>query len=358
MHKLLKYNINMKKICSFLLICLFFNVSFISDNFVYSKTENTTYAKALSNCVLYKSQTLDNDINNIFFIVPETYFVVVLEKVDDLCLKVQYDKYIGYVNSESVLMATFIPIVKTLENITCDIKQTSGTQIWNKPSTEGNVLTTIPAGTTKISYIAEVYGIIPVGGVSNVWIYVTYTPLTNSTNVYEGYVYSENVTNVSEIVANVETNPEVIAKDEIVEKDETIYISSTFRTIITALISIPIILLFAIILYKFIKKFKKNTNNNKYQNNYYFDKTYDKHLNFDKQDNIYQENYFSRENNDVVLKDKIDKMKNTTYIKQPKRISKHGKSYPVFPVYNSEDDLLWKSTLFLFVVVVFNVFVN
>ena len=159
----------MKIICKILLCLLIFGFGEKCDMVANAKVEKTTYAKALTGCVLYKTTSFDNDVDNIFFIVPETYFVVVLDEISNICLKVQYDKFVGYVDSRKVVIATFSPIVKTLDDVTCDVKETSGTQIWNKPSTEGDVLTTISANTKSITYIESVYGTIQSGGECNLW---------------------------------------------------------------------------------------------------------------------------------------------------------------------------------------------
>ena len=204
------------------------------------------YAKALDNCVLYKTKEMINSSDMVLFEIPETYFVLVLDIIDENCYMVQYDKYIGYIESSKVLLASFTPIVKTLSNITFDIKASSGTQIWSMPTTNSDIYTTLSAGTEDITYIASVQGSVPNGGESNIWYYVFFTPSNNSTNVYEGYIYSENTTNLSEIVANTETNPEIISNE--VSQERIIYISSTIKTIIIAVITIPIILFFVIII--------------------------------------------------------------------------------------------------------------
>lgn len=242
--------------------CVF---SVFSRNVDFAKADeqqNTTYAKALVGCNLYKTQEMSDKFEDVYFQIPETYFMIILEMVNDECFKVQYNKYIGYVESSTVMVASFIPILKTLDNITFDIKSTSGTQIWQYPTTKSNICTTISAGTKNVTYIAYAYGSVPTGGESNIWYYVYYTPDSNSTNVYEGYVYSENTTNLTEIVANTETNPEVIS-DENKLDDKLIYISSTIKTIVVAIVVVPIILFFAIILYKLIQKVKKSTKYNK-----------------------------------------------------------------------------------------------
>lgn len=241
------------------MFCVFING--IKPNNIVCAENNTssTYAKALSSCNLYKNKSMNNGIDDVIFQIPESYFVLILETVSDDCFKVQYDRFIGYVDSSTVVVATFIPIVKTLDNITFDIKTTSGTQIWSNPTTNSDICTTISAGSKNIKYVAYTYGSVPLGGESNIWFYVSYTPGANSTNVYEGYVYSENTTNLSEIVLNTECNPEVITP----EKDNLILISSGIKTIIITIIVVPIILFFAIILYKLVQKLKKNTNKDK-----------------------------------------------------------------------------------------------
>ena len=58
------------------------------------------------------------------------YAVSVYERWDD-----GEWEFVGYVKASTVMIATFIPIVKTLDDVTLDIKENAGTQIWNKPST-------------------------------------------------------------------------------------------------------------------------------------------------------------------------------------------------------------------------------
>ncbi len=294
--------------------------------------DSIVYAKANFDCVLYKSQSIDSSIDNVYFVIPETYFVTILDSNEHI-YKVQYDKYIGYVKKDSVVVAKFTPNVKTLEGVKCNIKYTSGTQVWSKPSTSGSVLTTIPAATENITYIAACYGEIPMGGTSNSWYYISYTPSTNSTNVYEGYIYSENVAFVSEIVDNLETNPEIIQEENLVE-EKTIYVSPTFKTIITALISIPIILLISIILYKLIKFLRKNTNKTIFENNLNFESKRDNCVDLNFRDYSQDKNNF--QNNQI--KNEIDKMKNTSFVKMRKFSSDN--KYPKFPFYESDDDLL------------------
>lgn len=305
----------MRKICNILLMFCVFVPNLKFDVVDVASADSTMYAKVLNGCNLYKTRDMEtNGFNDVYFEVPETYFVTILEMVNENCYKVQYDRFIGYINPSMIQVSTFIPTNKTLEGITCDIKTTSGTQIWSAPTTSADVLTTISAGTKGINYIASCYGGVPSGGECDLWYYVSYVPSENSTNVYEGYIYSENVSNISPIPANLETNPEQIISAENLENN-SLLISSTVKTIIVAIVSIPIILFFVIILYKIVKIFRKNTNKN----------------NFDK-GVIETENFKYDERNKVD----IGKFKKIQFTK----INKEIKPASHFPTYDIEDDLL------------------
>lgn len=322
---------------SFISIELSFLNFLTSSNFANALSETTTYAKAGVNCTLYKSQTLANNVSNIYFIVPETYFVIVLDKISDECTKVQYGKFVGFVDSSTITIATFLPIVKTLENITLDIKETSGTQIWNYPDTSSSILTTISAGAKNINYIAACYGTIPSGGDSNLWFYVSFTPNKNSTNVYEGYIYSENTTNLSEIVANAETNPEII--DSTIDGENLLFLSSTFKTIVIIIIAIPVTIFLLIIMYKTLKKFKEYTIKQKSKQTENID------INSQNQSNNSQNFYVSDISQPENLKHNLSLKANLEQMKDMKLVKKHetfggNKSYPTFPDYNPEDDIL------------------
>ncbi len=314
------YNLNMRQICVFLISIFLINFNLNQRAIALSSAEFSGYAKALENCVLYKTEDLYFSEDNVLFVVPESYFVYILEDVSDEVLKVEYDRFVGYINSNYVIRSTFVPVVKTLQGVTCDIKNSAGTQIWNIPSTSGDSLTTISAGTLGIKYIASCIGKVPSGGKSNVWYYVSYVPDHNSTNVYEGYVYSENVVNLSEIVLNSESNPESII-DAVDPKEKVIYISPSLKTILVSIIVIPIIVLFLIILYKLMKKFKKNT----------------KYDNFEEKNN----NEKTMENQPVKtvskLKEQLFKLKNLSLINKSKS---QNLNYPNFPRYDGDDDLL------------------
>lgn len=334
----MKYNINMKKICSFLLICIIFNLN-VGSNKTFASNQKVVYAKVLSNCLFYKTHQMNDTYEDVYFLVPESYFVTILEKINEKCYKVQYKNYIGYVKSEYLVIAIFIPNEKSLDDIKFDIKDTAGTQIWSKPTaSSGVILTTIPAGTKQISYISKVVGDIPYGGESDIWYYVSYTPFENSTNVYEGYVYSENTTNLDSIKLNLEENPKSLTAEQ-ANNNSSFNLNSTVKTIIITFITIPIILFFAIILYKIVKKIKENTNKPFFHKN-------NTNKNFvlmnefnDNQSDISEYNDFSKNISNPDLKSKLNGMKNKIYTRQNNDFKNNSK-YPQFPEYDEDDDLL------------------
>lgn len=271
--------------------------------------ENFVYAKVLDDCILFKNKEMNYNFDNVYFQIPKSYFVLILETISENCLKVQYGNYVGFIDSSKIEIAKFTPIVKTLDGIKFDIKENVGTKIWQYPTTSSNVLVTLSAGTEDIVYIASILGQIPSGGKSDVWYYVFYTPSVDSTNVYEGYIYSENATNLSEIVLNSETNP-VDISNENESSEKLIYISATLKTIVIVVIAVPIILFFAIILYKLTRKLSKNT---KYKKNLL--------------------------NNNIVQDDEFDKNQNIKAIEKYKnlRLLKNKNIQPKFDVFDDEE---------------------
>ncbi len=283
------------------------------------KPVSNPYGKVLYDCKLYFNTSLENQ--EYLFIIPESYFVMILDSSNSEYFKVQYKNYIGFALKNKIEICNFIPEVKFLDGITFDIKLTSGTQIWSNPSDLSNKITTISAGTLNIEYIAAAYGDIPLGGVSNLWYYVKYTSAEFSTNVYEGYIYSENTTNLSPIKTNIESNVRYTSN---VSNNELRFANGTIKTIIVSVIAIPIILFLLFIMYKIAKIIQKKTDKYKNTNNYV-------------SDNI------ETSNENENLKNEIDKLKNEKFIKKRKCVNKKEANYPdypEFPSYENDDDWL------------------
>jgi len=249
-------------ITNFVLLCNFNYVFYkkYAPNVTFAlQTNSVLFAKANESCVLYKTQSMSDSISNVYFFVPSTYFVSIISKINDSIYRVQYENFVGFVSTESIDIVSFVPSTPKPNNITFDISQKSGTQIWSLPSdNSGNILTTISADTKNIEYIASTTGDIPIGGNSNIWFYARYTPASNSTSVYEGYVYSEATTNLSHIPNNLEYEPA-----ELTTQDKPIEIDNTTQVLMIILICLPFLILFVLACYKMAIAIKEHKQKNK-----------------------------------------------------------------------------------------------
>lgn len=309
----------MRKIIIFLLL-LTIQPAFKLNKNSFAVSNDFSYAKISANCVMYKTSSMTDDYSNILFIIPESYFVLVLDDSISTSYKVKYDSYIGYVKPEKIKLVNFVPKTKTLDGVTLDINPNFGTQIWSQPSTfSGTALTTIKASTENITYVASATGDVPSGGISNIWYYVVFTPIESPTDVYEGYVYSENVSYLSEIKLN---NEDIIEESMLKIEQNNQKMSSTLKIIIIVLISIPLTVFLILILYKCIKNIVKNTNSNKncekYKNENFNDFS-EKKLNFGDNNLI--------TSNNTALKKNINYLSNRSF----KKISHQDK-------FDDEDD--------------------
>lgn len=315
----------MRKIVIFLLIIVFhFNV-YVGKN-TFALSNDFGYAKILSNCVLYKNSSMIDDYSNVLFILPESYFVLIIDDTVSGCYKVKYDNYVGFVKSDKIKVVDFVPQNKILSGVTFDIKKNSGTQVWSMPTTNSEILTTIKASTENVSYVASTNGDVPSGGTSGVWYYAVYTSPDNPTNVYEGYVYSENVFNLSEI----KLNDEDMISSEIENLNKSAENNlSNLKIIIIVLVLIPLIIFLMLILYKSIKKVAINTNKNKNQNKY----KNEKFDNFVSNQTNFNQNSLDFEHQNKIKRG-IDFLSKTSFKKIPKNIDSHIETF------EDDDELL------------------
>lgn len=248
-----------KKVILFLCLLLFsinvfasINLNIFCKHSKATETSKITYAKVGENCILYKTNSMSNDISNIYFYIPPTYFVAILSNFNNEIYRVQYLNFTGFCYSNCLTKVSFTPSNAYLTNVTFSINNFAGTQVWSLPSdTKGIKFTTISANTTGIEYIASVNGDIPIGGNSNIWYYARFTPATNTTSVYEGYIYSEATTNLSNIPSNLEVEdlPET-------PNTTTISLNGPLKIVLIVLICLPFIILFIVSLVKGINQLK------------------------------------------------------------------------------------------------------
>lgn len=315
------------------------NKSYVNDNkellSIVSK-DGFTYAKIKQNACLYKTSDISNhSFNNVYYILPESYFVVILDKINSLIYKAQYINQVGYISSEDVEIVDFIPTVQFLENITFDILENVGTQLRHLPtaSANENIKVYLPAGTSNITYIASINGEIPTGGFSGIWYYCLYSPNNDPTSVYDGYVYSEKTRNLSTIPPNLEGEISINTKDDTYENK--VSINKTIKSILIIFICLPIILVFVLLVLQ-NKRNKKKTGSTTED---FLDKNFlSKNENESKNDN---ENITLKKNGKFC---KVDELRGCSL---SRKTTKHkfvdiDEQLPSFPAYEivDDDDLL------------------
>lgn len=321
---------NQKIMFAFLMIifvcffCCFFHpekICMASGDSEISSTKK--FAKAKENCFLFKTSDISSvAFGNVYFCVPESYFVTIIAEQNSSVFKVEYKGKIGYVSADSVVVATFIPVVPTLDDVTLEISAVSGTQLRSSPTAKNNsnVLRILPAGTKNLEYVSFICSEKPANGTSDVWFFVLFFPEDDPTAVFEGYVYSEKTCNLSQIPKNLESNPEIKSNISNVEKE--ISLNRNVKIVLLVLILIPIVLVFAIVAFRSNKILKKNKieNENKIKNN-------------DETKPIKSVSFFK--NKQFVLKDESrkDEVEFQTEINSVE---------PIFPTYEiiDDDDLL------------------
>lgn len=217
------------------------------------------FAKAKENCFLFKtSDTTSSSYSNIFFCVPESYFVTILSEPSSSVFKVEYKGKIGFVSSDTVTVVSFVPVVPTLDDVFVDVSSVSGTQLRSSPSAENssNVLRILQAGTKNLEYVSFIYAEKPTGGNSDVWFFVVFFPEDDPTAVFEGYVYSEKTCNLTSFSQNLENNPE-LKIDSSSKNQSEISLNKNIRIVLLVLILLPIVLVLLIAIFKAKNKFHK-----------------------------------------------------------------------------------------------------
>lgn len=211
--------------------------------------QNYGYYKCLSSCLFFKSSDItDMSLENIYFSIPEGYFVKKISDITATTLKVSYNNKIGYVMTERVKLVSFLPSIKYLDEITFDISSSSGTQLWSIPSSENStniIFKHIEAGTKNITYIASVNGEIPRGATSSIWYYCSYSPSSDPTSVYEGYIHSEKTTNLSKIPPNEEDD---VVINEVNNNSTPYSLPTVTQTILITIISLPLLIIIVLLL--------------------------------------------------------------------------------------------------------------
>ena len=206
---------------------------------VYAYDSPSYYARILFDQVyLYKTPTDDNSISNIYFELPKTYFVELIDKHGEF-YQAKYLSFQGFVKKDSVQAINGTPLNPYLNNINFRVYAELSQNLRSEPFVSNyNLITKIPPLTKNIQYIGKINGECLIEGRTNVWFFCKYS-IDNSVNY--GYVYSDFCDEITPININTETfdyinNPSF---EPVTEQINSIPENSNIVGLIVGILSIP-----------------------------------------------------------------------------------------------------------------------
>jgi len=171
-----------------LILCLILNNSITP---VFALETPTYYAKILYEQVyFFKSPIDDNSCANVYFELPCTYFVELIENANETFYKAKYLNLYGYVKKESVQTVKEQPNSPFLDNLNFRVYADLSRKLQSEPnisSATSNLLATIPLYSRNLTYLGIIHGESLIDGRTDVWYYCKYSADVD----YYGYVYSD-----------------------------------------------------------------------------------------------------------------------------------------------------------------------
>src|SRR5574344_1368944 len=218
-------------------------------------TENTTsgYAKVITNdCYLFK----DSNNKDKYFLLEQSYFVKVIEDVDNLFYKVEYIDFFGYVPKSKIQFVEEYPKNPYLSGITFDIYDLGNVCLRSTPESlenDKNVICTIPNSTKDLLFYGKISGEEAIKELGNLWYYCSYQDKNGK--LYYGYVYSPLTRNLSSIT-NSSENLTVVNVTSFLPVESLLYLNLSTKNMLIVITTIPSI--FVIALLTIPKKNKKS----------------------------------------------------------------------------------------------------
>ena len=171
---------------------------------VQANNTPTYFAKVmLDETYLHKTPELNSNSENVYFQLPKTYFVELIENTNEFFYKARYLHFYGYVKKDSVQAVSTTPSCPFLENVSFRVYADMSRSLMSNPntsSTTSNLVATIPLYTKNLTYYGSIVGETLIEGRTNIWYYCKYS----ADKDYYGYVYSDFCDNLSPIKENTE----------------------------------------------------------------------------------------------------------------------------------------------------------
>ena len=249
----------MKRILAILFVFLFVGLSVFTVKTTETQTVSSTaitsgYAQVLTNdCYILNSANK----NNRMFLLEQSYFVKIVEDVDNIFYKCHYLEFDGFVEKSKVSFVEEFPQNPYLTGITFDIYDLSNVCLRNSPETletDENVLCTMKISSKDLTYYGKCTGEEAVTGLGNIWYYCAYQDEYG--NLFKGYVYSPFTRNLSAITNSSESLT-LVNITNFAPMDSLLYLNLSTKNLLIIITTLPTLA----VIYLFTKQGKKKDSN-------------------------------------------------------------------------------------------------
>ena len=235
----------MKKHLIVLTLIIYVTIScFLLSGFNSSSPANTTpalYGKVITNnAMLLKTPTKLEDYSNSYFLLEETYFVLVLNEQNEDFYYVKYQDINGYVKKNDIELVNEQISFPFLQNITFDIIKPCFLTNAPKNNADFQIISLSPQ--TSVTFYGKFYGDEIYKNSSNIWYYCKIT--TNNKTVH-GYIHSSYTNNLSPITQNNQPSTKFVANTSVTK---LLNLNLNSQAIVIIVVSLPILILLFILL--------------------------------------------------------------------------------------------------------------
>ncbi len=227
-----------------LILILFNSLGNFSIGAVQALQENFYFARVMAdNVMLYKNPFETDDYANIYFEIPKTFFVKLLDSYDSTFYHVEYIDIKGYVKKDSVTAIIGSPKMPYLNNLSLRIYSDQSRDMRKMPTNSGgieNQVSYLPLYTQNLTFYGKVAGESVIEERTNVWFYCKYS----GDSVCYGYVYSDFCDDGAGNSISIPINSEEVAyttnPDFSYTKEETaLPVESKTTLIVIAILCVP-----------------------------------------------------------------------------------------------------------------------